>query len=108
MARPRGRPTPKVQAPEVRVRRVRVEPTSLQARYWRWLWEKLLAPEPPSPAQEQVPSPTATHGGAEDGAEDQASHSRSGRPGRADPLPTPHRARKAQRRRPAGRRGPST
>jgi hypothetical protein len=90
----------------VRVEWLRGEPTPLQARAWRRLWQILLAPEPSSPAQEPTPYLMAHDGGAEDGAGDPGSDSKGGRPRRAHPQPAPHRTRNVQSRRRDGRGGP--
>jgi hypothetical protein len=55
MGRPRGRPTPEVQEPDVHVEWVRAEPTPQQALAWRRLWQRLLAPNDES--GETAPSP---------------------------------------------------
>jgi hypothetical protein len=63
MGRPRGRPTPGVDEPDVHVEWVRAEPTPQQARAWRDLWRKLLAPE--EQIGELAPSTTAIQEGDE-------------------------------------------
>jgi hypothetical protein len=76
MGRARGRPTPRVQEPEVRVEWVRAEPTPLQARKWERLWQRLLAPE--EQPEEVSPSATAIREGDE--ARDDADQAHSGVP----------------------------
>jgi hypothetical protein len=72
MGRPRGRPTPEVQAPDVRIEWVRAEPSPPQAQAWRRLWRILLAPD--DQAGEPAPSPTAVQAGDETCAEDDHEH----------------------------------
>jgi hypothetical protein len=74
MGRARSRPTPEVQEPDVHVEWVRAEPTPLQARAWRRLWQRLLAPSDESGAT--APSLTVVRG--DDGACDGADHEHDG------------------------------
>jgi hypothetical protein len=76
MARPRGRPTSGVQAPDVHVSWVRAKPTPLQARKWELLWQRLLAPE--EQPEEVSPSATAIRDGDE--ARDDADQAHPGVP----------------------------
>lgn len=63
MDRARRRPTPGVQEPDVRVEWVQAEPTPQQARAWRQLWQRLLAPAEQS--GETAPSPTVVQADGE-------------------------------------------
>jgi hypothetical protein len=72
MGRRRRPPTPDVQESDVRVQWVRAEPTPLQARAWRQLWQKLLAPDDQD--GEPAPSPKAIQAGDETCAEDDHEH----------------------------------
>jgi hypothetical protein len=72
MGRPRRQPTPDVQEPEVRVQWVRAEPTPLQARAWRRLWELLLQGDPAALAPDEPPSIVADETGTRKHADDRA------------------------------------
>jgi hypothetical protein len=63
MGRRRRPPTPDVQESDVRVQWVRAEPSPQQARAWRQLWQKLLAPNEQFGAT--APSPTAVQADGE-------------------------------------------
>ena len=68
MGHARGRPTPRVQEPDVSAEWTRAEPTPQQARAWRQLWQKLLTPNAQSEATAPSPTVVEVHGEASDGA----------------------------------------
>jgi hypothetical protein len=72
MGRPRGRLTPGVQEPEVRVEWVRAEPSPLQALAWKRLWQLLLQGGPATTVPNEPPPDVADAGGARAYADDQA------------------------------------
>jgi hypothetical protein len=72
MERPRGRPTPGVQKPDVRVQWVRAEPSPQQARAWRRLWQLLLQGDPAAPAPDRPPPDVADESGSRKHGDGQA------------------------------------
>jgi hypothetical protein len=72
MGRPRRRPTPEVQEPDVRVQWVRAEPSPLQALAWKRLWQLLLQGGPAATMPDEPRPDVADAGGARAYADDQA------------------------------------
>lgn len=72
MGRPRSRPTPGVQEPNVTVQWVRAEPTPLQRLAWRRLWQLLLQGDSTTPAPGEPPPDVADESSSREHVDDQA------------------------------------
>ena len=74
MGRRRRPPNTNVQEPDVHVEWVRAEPSPQQARAWRRLWQKLLAPDDQD--GEPTHAPRAVQVGDKTCADDEYEHDR--------------------------------